>query len=61
MNVAAKETNEQSLAFGGQAVMEGVMMRSKNNMVICVRQPNKKIVTQTEELHSLSEKFSDSA
>ncbi len=57
MNVAAKETKEQSLAFGGQAVMEGVMMRSKNHMVVCVRQPNNEIVTQTEELHSLSEKY----
>ena len=57
MNVAAKETKEPSLAFGGQAVMEGVMMRSKNNMVVCVRQPNNEIVIQKEELHSLSEKY----
>jgi uncharacterized protein YqhQ len=56
MRVTAKEKNEPSLAFGGQAVMEGVMMRSKNHMVVCVRQPNNKIVTKTEELHSLSEK-----
>ena len=57
MNVAAKETKEPSLAFGGQAVMEGVMMRSKNNMVVCVRQPNNQIAVQKEELHSLSEKY----
>ncbi len=37
--------------------MEGVMMRSKGHMVVCVRQPNKEIVTKTEELHSLSEKY----
>jgi len=52
---AAKK--EPSLAFGGQAVMEGVMMRSKNHMVVCVRQPNKEIATKTEELHPLSEKY----
>ena len=57
MNIAAKEKKEQSLAFGGQAVMEGVMMRSKNHMVVCVRQPNKEIVTKKEILHTLSEKY----
>jgi uncharacterized protein YqhQ len=48
---------EPSLAFGGQAVMEGVMIRSKRHMVVCVRQPNDEILTKTEELHSLSEKY----
>jgi uncharacterized protein YqhQ len=57
MNLTDKEQKEPSLAFGGQAVMEGVMMRSKNHVVICVRQPNDQIVTQHEELHSLSEKY----
>jgi uncharacterized protein YqhQ len=38
-------------------VMDGVMMLSKNLMVVCVRQPNNEIVTKTEELHSLSEKY----
>jgi uncharacterized protein YqhQ len=46
------------LAFGGQAVMEGVMIRSKNDLVICVRQPNQEIVTKTEKLRSLSQKYS---
>lgn len=57
MNRSNKETKEPSLAFGGQAVMEGVMMRSKNHLVICVRQPNSKIISKTETLHSLSEKY----
>jgi uncharacterized protein YqhQ len=56
MNSTSSEQKEPSLAFGGQAVMEGVMMRSKNHMVICVRQQNNEIVTKKEELHSLSEK-----
>jgi uncharacterized protein YqhQ len=47
---------EPSLAFGGQAVMEGVMIRSKKHVVVCVRQPNDEILTKTEELHSLAEK-----
>jgi len=57
MNLSDKGQKEQSLAFGGQAVMEGVMIRSKNHLVICVRQPNNEIVTKTETLHSLSEKY----
>jgi len=57
MRLTNKEKKEPSLAFGGQAVMEGVMMRSKDHMVVCVRQPNNEIVTKTEELHSLSEKY----
>lgn len=57
MSLSDKEKKEPSLAFGGQAVMEGVMMRSKNHVVICVRQPNDEIITQHEKLHSLSEKY----
>jgi uncharacterized protein YqhQ len=57
MSLTDKGKKEPSLAFGGQAVMEGVMIRSKNHLVICVRQPNEEIVTKTEELHSLSEKY----
>ncbi|MDH5690101.1 MAG: DUF1385 domain-containing protein [Candidatus Bathyarchaeota archaeon] len=58
MRLTNKGKKEPSLAFGGQAVMEGVMIRSKDNLVVCVRQPNNEIVTKTEELHSLSEKYS---
>ena len=57
MRLTTKGKKEPSLAFGGQAVMEGVMMRSKDHLVVCVRQPNNEIVTKTEELHSLSEKY----
>jgi uncharacterized protein YqhQ len=57
MSLIDKKNKEPSLAFGGQAVMEGVMMRSKDNLVICVRQPNQEIVTKTEKLRSLSQKY----
>ncbi|MCW4016116.1 MAG: DUF1385 domain-containing protein [Candidatus Bathyarchaeota archaeon] len=56
MSLTDKETKEPSLAFGGQAVMEGVMMRSKDNLVICVRQPNNEIATKREKISSLSKK-----
>jgi uncharacterized protein YqhQ len=56
MKLATKEKEEPSLAFGGQAVIEGVMIRSKKHMVTCVRQPNDEIVTNVEEIKSVSER-----
>lgn len=49
---------EPSLAFGGQAVIDGVMFRSKKHVVICVRRPNGEILTNTEEVRSVSERYS---
>jgi len=56
MELTDKGGEEPSLAFGGQAVIEGVMIRSKKHMVICVRQPNGEVLTKTEEIKSLSER-----
>jgi len=42
---------------GGQAVIEGVMMRSANKMAIAVRNPEGKIVVKTKKLNLLSQKF----
>jgi uncharacterized protein YqhQ len=41
---------EQSLAFGGQALIEGIMIRSRTHLVICIRQTEEKILTHVEEL-----------
>ena len=57
MSLTDKKKKEPSLAFGGQAVMEGIMMRSKDNVVICVRQPNDEIVTQKQKLNPVSQKY----
>ena len=48
--------NEESLAFGGQALIEGVMIRSRRHLVMCVRQPNDEILTHTEEITPLTER-----
>jgi len=56
MKLTVKGKEEPSLAFGGQAVIEGVMIRSKKHMVICVRQPNDGILTKVEEIKSVSER-----
>jgi uncharacterized protein YqhQ len=52
----AKKREEPSLAFGGQALIEGVMMRSRTHMVMCVRKPNNEILTNVEEINSLCER-----
>jgi uncharacterized protein YqhQ len=54
MKLFAQRREEPSLAFGGQALIEGVMMRSRTHVVMCVRQPNKEILTHTEETKSIS-------
>ncbi|MCW4021377.1 MAG: DUF1385 domain-containing protein, partial [Candidatus Bathyarchaeota archaeon] len=56
MRSSSDATNEPSLAFGGQAVIEGVMIRSRRHMVICMRKQNGEILTKTEEINSLSER-----
>lgn len=56
METPPTRRKEPSLAFGGQALIEGVMMRSSANMVICVRQLNDGIVTHNEEIRSLVKK-----
>jgi len=55
MKLSMKE-KEESLAFGGQAVIEGVMIRSKKHMVVSVRQPNGEILTKVEEINPISER-----
>jgi uncharacterized protein YqhQ len=42
---------EEEFSYGGQAVMEGVMMRGSKAMAVAVRQPDGKIVLHTEDLN----------
>ncbi len=51
----ALESGEETLV-GGQAVLEGVMMRSPHAWGIAVRKPTGEITTHTEPLERLSEK-----
>ena len=55
--MSLKKEKESSLAFGGQALIEGVMMRSKKHMVLCVRKPNNnEILTNVENLNPIADK-----
>lgn len=47
--LSAEEIN----TYGGQAVIEGVMMRGKNNVAIAMRAPDKQIVIHTEPLSKI--------
>jgi uncharacterized protein YqhQ len=52
----ASGKKEKPLRVGGQAVIEGVMMRSPKAMAIAVRRPNGEIVVKQESLSFFSEK-----
>ncbi len=43
--------------IGGQAVMEGVMMRNKKKYAVAVRKPDKEIVIDTQEWKSIAERI----
>ncbi len=51
------EKKKGTLRVGGQAVIEGVMMRSPNSMAIAVRKPSGEIVVKREGLSFFSEKM----
>lgn len=50
------ESGEETLV-GGQAVMEGVMMRAPHSYCVAVRKPNGELVTEESPLPRLSEKY----
>lgn len=43
--------------YGGQAVIEGVMMRGKKWMAVACRRPSGEIVVEKEKLHTLGDRF----
>src|SRR4030043_2260334 len=49
--------DEEQIRVGGQAVIEGVMMRSPSSMAIAVRKPNGEITVRRERLTFFSEKM----
>ncbi len=53
----ALENGEETTLVGGQAVMEGVMMRAPHSYCTAVRKPNGEIVTEEYPLARVSEKY----
>jgi len=50
------ESGEETLV-GGQAVMEGVMMRAPHSYCVAVRKPDGEIVTEEKPIQKISEKY----
>ncbi len=50
------ESGQETLV-GGQAVMEGVMMRAPHSYCVAVRQPNGEIITEEQPISKVSEKY----
>lgn len=48
---------EKEIIVGGQAVIEGVMMRAPNSYAVAVRKPNGEIVFKAEKLPKITEKY----
>src|SRR4030067_3477233 len=55
-NPCVSRRTKDPLRVGGQAVIEGVMMRSPHSMAVAVRRPNGEIVVKRERLNFFSEK-----
>jgi uncharacterized protein YqhQ len=53
---SVRRKGEDRIRVGGQAVIEGVMMRSPNSMAVAVRRPDGEIVVKRERLDFFSEK-----
>ena len=51
------ENGEETTLVGGQAVMEGVMMRSPHSYCVAVRKPDGEIITQESPLPRLSDRY----
>src|SRR5438270_12146320 len=51
------ETGEETTLVGGQAVMEGVMMRAPHSYCVAVRKASGEIVTEQMPLPKISEKY----
>jgi uncharacterized protein YqhQ len=56
-NLPENLKKEPSLAFGGQALIEGVMIRSRKHIVSCVRNPRKEIVVDIKTVTPYSERY----
>jgi uncharacterized protein YqhQ len=51
------ESGEETTLIGGQAVMEGVMMRAPHSYCVAVRKPDGTLVTEEQTIPRMSEKY----
>ena len=58
LGVKKRSENMKEVQYGGQAVIEGVMMRGRKKVAVAVRRAPEDIVLEERELKPLSDKFS---
>jgi len=51
------ESGEETTLVGGQAVLEGVMMRAPHSYCVAVRKPDGELVTEEQAIPRMSEKY----
>src|SRR5476651_885215 len=51
------ENGEETTLVGGQAVLEGVMMRAPHSYCVAVRKPDGELVTEEQPLARMSEEY----
>src|SRR5450432_3940255 len=51
------ENGEETTLVGGQAVIEGVMMRAPHSYCVAVRKANGEIITEEQPLEKVSERY----
>ena len=51
------ESGEETTLVGGQAVLEGVMMRAPHSYCVAVRKPDGELVTEEQAIPRISEKY----
>ncbi len=51
------ESGEETTLVGGQAVLEGVMMRAPHSYCVAVRKPDGELVTEEQSIPRMSEKY----
>ena len=58
-NNSSKESEDKDFLYGGQAVIEGVMMRGKTNMAVAIRNSNNEIILHIEESNVTKKVFDE--
>ena len=56
-SIPEKEKYMKSSNIGGQAVLEGIMMKNRDHYAVAVRKPDGEIFVQTEEFHSVTGRY----
>ena len=54
---SSTKTTKKDLAIGGQAIIEGVLMRSEDTLATAIRKPNDEIVVEKEAFRPFTKRY----